>query len=141
MTLQPLCVATTTRCDANLVHDHRPAWLRYLPFAVEDRPEDLVEILAVAEERAAPEAGRHRAAQDAFLPRADLPERRVAAPVLDRRARFEPMHADGLEREAHDLAGAFDEDARAPELGAHAEAPLRRPEPRLELPDLEQPDG
>ena len=51
----------------------------------EDRPERLIEIHAVSQKRPV---------QDAFLRRAELLQRAVAAAVLERRARLEPMHAD-----------------------------------------------
>ena len=64
-----------------------------LPVLVENRPQRLIQVLAVLQERLA---------KDAFLHGADLPQRAVAAAVADRRARLEPVHADRLEREADD---------------------------------------
>src|SRR6188472_422548 len=81
-----------------------------------------------------------RAAQDAFLDRADLAQRAVAAAVGDRRAGFEAMHADRVDREVDDHAGALGEDSRAPELRADRETPLGRQEARFERTQLEDAD-
>ena len=62
-----------------------PHGLRTAPVLVQDRPQRLVEVFAVAEERLA---------QDAFLHRADLAQRAVAATVRDRRPGLEPVRAD-----------------------------------------------
>ena len=91
--------------SSRIVHS---AWSRYSPFCGE------------------------RPAQHAFLDRAQLPERAVAAAVLDGRPRFEPMHAEHIEREVDDEPRTIDEDARAPELRGQREPPLGRPERRLE---------
>src|SRR5204863_6357345 len=63
-----------------------------LPVFVQDRPERLIEILAVLEERLA---------KQSFLHGAHLLERAVSASVAHRRACLQPVNADGVEREAH----------------------------------------
>src|SRR4029453_18560606 len=98
------------------------------PVLVEDGPQRLVEILAVAEERLA---------QDAFLHRANLPQRAVAATVEDPCAGLEPVRVDGVERKVDDHARAVHEHARAPERRADRESPLGGAEARLQLPHLE----
>src|SRR5712691_1298974 len=67
---------------------HRRA--RDAPVAFENRVKDLIDILAVAEERLA---------ENAFLDGANLQQRAVAAAVRNRRARFQPVNTDRLERE------------------------------------------
>src|SRR4051812_22325277 len=84
---------THTNPDAavGLVHDHAavavPDCIR-LPVLVENRPERLIEILAVLEERLA---------EQPFLDGADFSQRAVPAPVLHGRPSFQPMHANGVE--------------------------------------------
>src|SRR6266571_1395329 len=63
------------------------------PVFLQERPEDLVEVLAVA---------AHRAPEDPFLHGADLPERAVGAAVLQQHSRFEAMGADAAEGEGPD---------------------------------------
>src|SRR4029078_2045610 len=58
------------------------------PVLVQDRPERLGEILVMAE---------NRLAQAPCLPRADLPQRSVAAAVQDRRTRLEPVRSNRVE--------------------------------------------
>src|SRR4030095_15342530 len=87
-----------------------PDCLRSPPVFVENRPQRLVEILAVAQERLP---------QDPFLDRADLPQRAVAATVRDRSTRLEAVRSHDIEREVDDHLRAVDEGARAPERGAH----------------------
>src|SRR5258708_3715433 len=91
-----------------LVHDHLAAAPDHLraPVLVNHGPHGLIEILAVLEERLP---------QDAFLLRADLPQRGVAAQVAQRGARLEAVDADRFERELDHELGAFLEDAGAPE--------------------------
>src|SRR5438094_4069958 len=60
------------------------------PVFFQDRPQGLIEGGAAA---------RYRAAEDAFLHRAELPQRAVAAAVEEGHARFQPSHPDGPERE------------------------------------------
>ena len=68
-------------------------------------------------------------------------QRAVAAAVLHRRARFQPMHADRLEREVEHQLGAF-LNTPVPQNGdPMRKAPLGRAEARLELAHLEDPDG
>src|SRR5450759_2352684 len=115
-----------------LVNARAPHDALRLPILVQNRPEGLVEIFAVAEERLA---------QDAFLHRANLPQGAVAATVEDRRAGLEAVRVDGVERKVDDHARAVHAPARAPERRANRESPLGRAEARLQLPHLEDPDG
>ena len=73
------------RESPGLMDPGTPHRLRPAPVLVEDRPQRLVEVFAVAEERLA---------QDALLLRAHLAERAVAATVRDRSPRLEPVRAD-----------------------------------------------
>src|SRR3954465_11507542 len=93
-----------------------------LPVLVENRPQHLVEVLTVLQERLP---------QYAFLHRAHLAERAVAAAVTDRRARPQTGHADRAEREADQQLRAVLEHARAPERRSDREPPLRGAEPGL----------
>ena len=68
------------------------------------------------------ERGRERA----LGTRADLLQRAVAAAVLHDRARFEPVHADVIERITRHEVRRLDERADAPERGADREPPVRR---------------
>src|SRR6185295_10599065 len=86
------------------------------PLVGEDGPEHLVVILAVAQERVP---------QRPLAQGAELAQRRVAAAVPDRRARFEPMRAERVEREANRQLRAVAEEPGAPELRREREAPLR----------------
>src|SRR3954454_14388060 len=95
-----------------------------VPILVEDRPQRLIEVLAVLLERLA---------KHPFLHRTELAERAVAAAVADRGARLEAMHTDLLEREAHDQLRAFLEHAGAPVRRSDRKAPLGRPEAGLQL--------
>src|SRR5688500_18874121 len=61
-----------------------------LPVFIQDRVNHLIVVLAISQERAA---------QQPLLDRANLSQRAVAAAVLNRRARLEPMNADGVECE------------------------------------------
>src|SRR5262245_42860121 len=94
------------------------------PVFVEDRPQRLVEILAVLEERPP---------QHAFLHGADLAKRAVAASVLQRGPRLEPVDAHRFEREPNEELGAVDERAGSPERRTESKSPLRRPETGFEL--------
>src|SRR5712691_8347577 len=95
----------------------------------EDRPVGLIQIDAVAQERAA----KHR-----FLHGAQLLERAVAAAVLDRRLRFHASDAEDVEREVEHELRRVHEDACAPEVGAEREAPFSDVEAGRERPHLEQ---
>src|SRR3954462_2690921 len=68
------------------------------PVLGENRPQRLIQVLAVLQEGLA---------KDAFLHCADLAERAVAAPVADRGPRLEAMHTDLFERETDQHLGAF----------------------------------
>ena len=70
---------------------------RVAPVVREDRPERLIEVDAVSQERTL---------QDAFLRRAELVQRAVAPAVLERRTRFEPVHTDDIEHEIEDEFGS-----------------------------------
>src|ERR1043165_377780 len=113
------------------MHARAPHSALRSPILVQDRPQCLVEVLAVAEERLA---------QDAFLHRADLAQRAVAPPVEDGGAGLEPVSLDDVERKVDDHARAIREHPRAPERRANREAPYGRAESGLELADLEDPD-
>ena len=105
---------------------------RVPPIVGEDRPERLIEVDAVSQKRTL---------QHAFLRRAELVERAVAAAVLECRTRLEPVHPDHIEREVEDERGGLHEQAAAPVLRAQREAPLGDVERRLKRPDLEQADN
>src|SRR5689334_24792128 len=92
------------------------------PLFGEDRPQHLIEVLAVAEERS-PEYALAR--------RADLAQRAAAASVGRRRPRLEPVHADRGEREVERQLRAVDEQAAAPELRRDRESPLADAEVRV----------
>ena len=81
-----------------------------------------------------------RAAQYAFLHRANLAKRAVAAAVGHRRARFETVRADHVHREVDDQSRALGEDPGAPELRADRESPLGGAEAALERAQLEDAD-
>src|SRR5919202_1366123 len=86
-----------------------------LPVLVENRPEDLVEVLAVAEKRLS---------QDAFLNRAHLLERAVSAAVAQGSARFEAVDSHRIEREGDHELRAFLEHRRSPVPPTHRESPF-----------------
>ena len=102
------------------------------PVLVENRPQHLIPILAVAKERAP---------QHTLLDRADFSERRVPARVLEARASFQPMNADDVEREVHHEFRSCPEHARAPERRSDGETPFGRSEARFELPQLKEANG
>src|SRR5687768_7451426 len=105
-----------------------PRGLGLAPLLREDRPQHLIEKLAVLQERTA---------QHAFLHGAEFAQRAVAAPVGYRRARFEPAHVEYLNRKVHHHAPSINEHARAPELRAERKAPFGRLERWFELANLE----
>src|SRR4051794_40863318 len=74
------------------VNPRTPDRLGSSPVFVENRPQRLVEILAIAQERLP---------QDAFLQRTHLAERAVAATIRDRSTRLETVRPDDVEREVH----------------------------------------
>src|SRR5437867_5040275 len=115
-----------------LVHLHHAAPMTVrLPVLVQNRPEHLVQIFPVLEERLA---------QHALLNGADLTERAVAAAVADRCPRLQAVNADGLERETHHELGSFLKDPGPPERRPDRESPLRRAEPGIQLAQLEDTD-
>lgn len=78
--------------------------LGFEPFVPQYRPQRLVQLLAVSKERPP---------QHPFLHGTQLPQRAVAAFVLERHARFEPMGTQHVKREIDNLCCAIDENARA----------------------------
>src|SRR5207245_10293531 len=106
-----------------------PDGLGLHPVFVDDRPEHLIQVLAVLEERSP---------EHAFLHGADLSRRAIAAAVPDRRARLDSMYAHHLEREFEHELRPLEKEARAPVGRPDREAPLRPAEPGLERPDLEK---
>src|SRR5207247_9316884 len=104
---------------------------RRAPVLIENRVQQLVDVLAVA---------LKRLAQNRFLHGAYLLQRAVAAAVDCRRAGLETMHADRVEHERHHELGALREYAGAPERRADGKAPFRCPEVGIQLTDLENPD-
>ena len=91
------------------------------PILGEHRPQHLVVIPPVAQERSA---------QDPFLHRANLSKGAVAAAVGDRRPSLEPLNADDVHREVQQQPRTLDEQARAPELRSQRKAtlcPVERP--------------
>src|SRR5215204_3543007 len=109
----------------NLAAPHR---LRTAPVVVQDGPERLIQVFAVAQEGFA---------QDTLLDRADLPKRAVAPSVGHGSPRLQPVRTDHVEREVDDHLRAIEERARAPERGADREAPLGGGEARFQLTELE----
>src|SRR5262245_42242910 len=104
----PACHVCCRMCVWCLVNSH--SLLRHpaafgLPVLVENRPQRLIEILAVLQERPA---------EQPFLHRTDLPKRAVPASVVDRSPRLEAMNPDLLEREADQQFGSILEDSGAP---------------------------
>ena len=81
-----------------------------------DRPQRLIEILAVPQERST---------QHAFLHGAQLSERAVAASVAERRTRFEPVHAEHVEREAQDEFRAVERTCPCPSTPTRSRSPIR----------------
>src|SRR6185436_10589214 len=82
-----------------------------------------------------------RLAQHALRDRADFPQRGVAAAVQDRRARFEALHAERVERKTGDQLRPVLEHARAPERRTDGKAPFSRSESAPEVANLEDADG
>src|SRR6185436_1864929 len=107
---------------------------RLLPAPVlrKNREERLIQMLPVLLERLP---------QQTFLHRADLHQRAVAAAVLHGGPRLEATDADRVEGELEHQFRAGFEHARAPEVRADGETPLRRVEPRAEIAHLEDADG
>src|SRR5262249_33706203 len=115
-----------------LMDDRRsPRRLGLQPILVDDRPQQLIQVLAIAKERLP---------QHALAPGAELAQRAVAAAVQRRRTRFQPMNPDDQEPVVERQRGAVEERACAPELAGEREAPFGRSEVRLERANLHQPD-
>src|SRR5262245_32081515 len=94
----------------------------------QDRPERLMELLAVLGER----PPKH-----ALLDGAELPQCAGAAPVAQRRPRLEPVHAKSVEHEVErELRGVLEQPG-APVRRSDCETPFRRLERIVQLPDLD----
>ena len=74
-----------------------------------------------------------RSQQGSFLPRAKPVQRGVAASVVDRRARFDPLHTDDLKCEIEHQPRRVREEPGAPRGRIHEEPELSAKEPRLHL--------
>ena len=85
----PIPSAATGRWK-NSVNGRPSDFFHAPPIIIEDRPEGLVQIVSVAQERPA---------QDAFLHSTKLPERTVAPSVRDRDASLQPVRPDLVEGE------------------------------------------
>src|SRR5438093_319031 len=117
----------SVRASVYLFGDFPPS----APIVLDDRVEDLVEILSVTHERL-PECG--------FLHRSRLEQRRVAPSVQHGHARLQPMHTERFERELENLLGAVKESARPPERRPDGKSPVRCAETPLGFANLEDPD-
>src|SRR5947209_5560897 len=98
------------------------------PVGGEDRVEVLIDEVIVRPERVL---------KRAFTLRAELHDRGVAAIVVDRCARLNPMNLDGSERKIEQEMRALEEDAFSPEPRRDDKAELSAQEAWLELPELE----
>src|SRR3954471_3829091 len=86
--LRPSPPCLSRGCSRGLVDRHprvRECTTLPVPILVEDRPQRLIQVLAVLLERLA---------KYPFLHRTELAERAVAAAIADRGARLEAMHTD-----------------------------------------------
>ena len=103
------------------------------PVGFQDRPEHLIQILAVAQEGPT---------QNAFLNRAELAKRTVATTVPNGGPSFQPVDPDRVERERQDELSAGHEQPCAPELGPQRKPPLggRKPD-RIQGSELEESHG
>src|SRR6266545_6131280 len=104
----------------------------HAPLVRENRPEQLVVIFTVPEERAP---------KNAFGVRADLSQRAVAASVRDRGARFEPVNTHSIDGEVHNRCRRIDKSACTPKGGADRKAPFCEAEIRVERAQLNDADG
>src|SRR5947208_6804075 len=102
------------------------------PIFFQQRPQHLIDVLAVPADRAA---------QNPFLDGAELPERGVAATVLKQDARFEPPRADGAERKGSNETDRFDEDTRASRRGREGAFPFPDFKRRIQPSNLDEADG
>src|SRR5436190_7737927 len=105
--------------------------LRLEPVGGNNRPHDLIQILAVLQQRSP---------KDAFLHRTELAQGAIAAAVLHGRARLEAVHVRVLEGEINRGPRAREKQARSPEWRADRESPLRDREPRRDRADLHETD-
>src|SRR3954469_13801820 len=101
------------------------------PVFLQQRPEDLIEILAAA---------ANGAPEHALLHRTELAQRAVAASVLRQHAGLEAMRAKRAERERTKEARGVEKQAAAARGGCDRTLPLRRFECRIELPHLREAD-
>src|SRR5262245_17310964 len=101
---------------------------RRTPLLLDNPIENLIDVLAVAEECPA---------QNTFLDGADLLQRTVATAIASRGTRFHAVHSEAGESELEHEVGTFFEEARAPELGGDRKAPLGDPEVGLDFANLE----
>jgi hypothetical protein len=101
------------------------------PFLSEKRPEHLIVVVAVAQERSS---------ENTFLHRTELSKCAVAAAVRYRRARLEALDPNRIERKVEHELRALHERPGAPVPGAEREAPLTQAEPIFECTQLEQPN-
>src|SRR5438128_12527005 len=99
------CDRARRQVDVSVNPDAAPDYFG-LPIFVEDGPQNLVEVFAVAQERFS---------EDTLLNGADLPQCAVAAAVLDRRTRLEAMNSDCLECKGDHQIRSFFKYARSPE--------------------------
>src|SRR5438876_528019 len=98
------------------------------PVGGQDRVEVLIDEVIVRPERIL---------KRTFTLRAEFHDRGVAAIVVDRCARLNPMNLDGSERKIEQEMRALEEDALSPEARRDDKAELSSQESRLELPQLE----
>src|SRR6187401_1895685 len=85
------------------------------PILFEERPQHLINVFAVQPSRAA---------QDAFLDRAEFAEGGVRASVLHQHPRLKPPYADRTEREGSNQADGFEKDAGAARRGGQRAFPF-----------------
>src|SRR5438876_10492063 len=102
------------------------------PVLLQQRPEHLIDVVAVP---------ANRAAQNPFLDGAELPQRRVAATVLEQHARLEPPRPDGVEGKGSNQTDRFDEDTVASRRRRHRTFPFRHFKCGIKPPNLDEADG
>jgi hypothetical protein len=122
----PALVCHTRYVRDVLVKEH-PLAVDGLPVLGQDRPESLIETLAVFLE-GLPEK--------TFLHGADLLQSAVAAAVLNDSASFQPMNADFLKCELHHQFGSSMKYAGSPVRRSDCKSPFRDAEPGLERAEL-----
>src|SRR5262245_29684529 len=122
-----LATPSFSRSVCGLLQDRAPRRVRLEPVLRNDRPHDLIERLAVLQQRST---------QHTLLYSAKLAQRAVAAAVLNDRAGFQSVDRGLLEGEVERHPRAGEEDARPPERRAYRKSPLRYRESRRDCPDL-----